>query len=43
MIQETLNKSNTPNTLDKVRGQTITDMRKKEVMGKLFLIIRAWL
>ncbi|NAE33784.1 hypothetical protein [Enterococcus hirae] len=25
MIQETLNKSNTPNTLDKVRGQTITD------------------
>ncbi|MBZ3646756.1 hypothetical protein ACSX0U_13720 [Enterococcus hirae] len=35
MIQETLNKSNTPNTLDKVRGQTITDVVIVDKIKKL--------
>ncbi|EOS7904916.1 hypothetical protein EAC61_RS07520 [Enterococcus hirae] len=35
MIQETLNKLNTPNTLDKVRGQTITDVVIVDKIKKL--------
>ncbi|MFB8576999.1 hypothetical protein [Enterococcus hirae] len=35
MIQETLNKSNTPNTLDKVRGQKITDVVIVDKIKKL--------